>query len=335
MASAIFIILFIASIGFLVARYLNSLERRRRGPTDTASRSSLDLSPFRRYLPLLVIFLFLIFVLLPSMVVIEPGKRGVIFNMWYGVSGETLGEGVHFILPFVEKVTRYDVRIQNYSISKGKGTKEIAERGTGKKEEEDSWIWATTADGLKVGVDISVFYRLDPEKLPDIHKKVGSNYEEKIINPEILNVVRMVTSRYKVFDIYSKERANIQERIFIELANRLAEKWLICDKTLIQEFSFPSDFMQALEKEAEAKQEIKRLEYVKQQREKEAEARLIEARGEVDAFKRINEIVKNNPELLQYMWINKLAEDVQLLVVPSSDNLLLNPGEFMRREEER
>ncbi len=51
--------------------------------------------------------------------------------------------------------------------------------------------------GLGVQLEISLLFKLDPEKANDIYKTVGANYEEIILIPQFRSVVRGVTARFE------------------------------------------------------------------------------------------------------------------------------------------
>jgi regulator of protease activity HflC (stomatin/prohibitin superfamily) len=48
-----------------------------------------------------------------------------------------------------------------------------------------------------------------------------------------------------------------------------------------------------------------------------AKARMIEAQAEADALKLIQEAIANNPELLTYQYITKLAPNINTMLLPS------------------
>jgi len=48
-----------------------------------------------------------------------------------------------------------------------------------------------------------------------------------------------------------------------------------------------------------------------------AKARMLEARAEADALKLIEEAIANNPELLTYQYITKLAPTIDTMLLPS------------------
>lgn len=269
--------------------------------------------------------LILLLLLLSSIVVIRAGSRGVVFDIFRGVLSEPLGEGLHFVFPVVQQVSRYDVRTHTYTLSQSPRSNE-ATRG------DSESLWAPTADGLKVGLEITVRYKPEPARLSELHRNIGPDYEDKIIRPAIRNVSRMVVSEYNILDVYSKRRATIQQQIFDRLKSMFARDGLVCEEVLLRDVLFSKEFEAALESKMMAAQKVQQLEYEVQQAAKRAEARVKEAQGESQAFDVINASIEKNPHLLEYMWIHRLAKDVKLLVVPRDGNngIMINPETFLR-----
>jgi regulator of protease activity HflC (stomatin/prohibitin superfamily) len=48
-----------------------------------------------------------------------------------------------------------------------------------------------------------------------------------------------------------------------------------------------------------------------------AKARLIQAQAEADSLKLIQDAIANNPELLTYQYISKLAPNINVMLLPS------------------
>lgn len=267
--------------------------------------------------------LILFILLLSSPVVIRAGTRGVVFDVFRGVLPEPLAEGLHIILPVIQQVTRYDVRTHAYTMSQrpGEGT-----RG------DNETLWAPTADGLKVGLEITVRYKPDSARLADLHRSIGPDYEDKIVRPAIRNISRMVVSEYNILDVYSKRRATIQQQIFDRLKAMFARDGLLCEEVLLRDVLFSKEFEAALESKMMAGQKVQQLEFEVQQAQKRAEARVKEAQGEAEAFAVINISIEKNPRLLEYMWIHRLAKDVKLLVVPKdgASGIMINPDALLK-----
>jgi len=277
----------------------------------------------RRRLTALAGSLALLILFLSSAVTIRAGSRGVVFDVFRGVLPEPLGEGLHIILPAIQQVTRYDVRTHAYTMAQRQGE---TTRG------DNETLWAPTADGLKVGLEITVRYKPDPARLPELHRHIGPDYEAKLVRPAIRNVSRMVVSEYNILDVYSKRRATIQQQIFDRLKGMFARDGLVCEEVLLRDVLFSKEFEAALESKMMAGQKVQQLEFEVQQAQKRAEARVKEAQGEAEAFEVINTSIEKNPRLLEYMWIHRLAKDVKLLVVPrdGGSGILINPDTVLK-----
>jgi len=282
----------------------------------------------RRFLAV-VSGLFLVILFLASTVTIRAGSRGVVFDVFRGVLPQPLSEGLHIILPVIQQVTRYDVRTHAYTMSQRQGE---SQRQSETIRGDHETLWAPTADGLKVGLEITVRYKPDPARLPELHRHIGPDYEAKIIRPAIRNVSRMVVSEYNISDVYSKRRATIQQQIFDRLKGMFARDGLVCEEVLLRDVLFSKEYEAALESKMMAGQKVQQLEFEVQQAQKRAEARVKEARGEAEAFEVINMSIEKNPRLLEYMWIHRLAKDVKLLVVPKDggSGIMINPDTVLK-----
>ncbi len=297
---------------------------QRANPTVTWLQSRLTA---RRAALLAALLLVLIFGL-SSITVIGAGHRGVVFNIFDGIRQVPLESGVHLVFPVVNEVASYDVRSQTYSMVSG------GEDGA-RKGASDT-LWAPTADGLKVGLDVTVRYRPDPERLPELHATVGPDYEEKVVRPTIRNVARMVVSEYAVMDIYGKHRAGIQREMFDQLKGLFARDGIVLEDVLLRNVAFSPDFERAVESKMMAAQKVQEMEFQVQQARMRAEARQQEAAGEAAAFETVTKTIERNPRLLEYLWINKLASNVKIVVVPKGqEGLIIQPGPLFSEADEQ
>lgn len=262
-----------------------------------------------------------------SLTLVPAGHRGVVFNVFEGVRPGVLSDGIHVVSPIVNQVTTYDIRSQTYSMVTGGEDPEH-------KSQTDT-LWAPTADGLKVGLDVTVRFRPDPARLPELHGTVGPEYQEKVVRPQIRNIARMVVSEYAVMDVYGRHRAGIQQQMFDRLKGRFAGDGIVLEDVLLRNVAFSPDFEKAVEAKMTAAQKVQEMEFHVQQARMRAEARQREAEGEAAAFETVTRTIEKNPRLLEYLWINKLAGNVKILVVPKGqEGIILSPGPLLSDGEE-
>lgn len=247
-----------------------------------------------------------------SFTLIEAGQRGVVFHSIHGVRAETLGEGVHFLLPIVNRVSIYDMRSRVYNVR----DRTPPERRS-PPQPQDQLLWTPTADGLKVGFDLSVRYRLDPSRLSDLHRSVGPDFENKIVHPIVWNVTRLVASEYGLLDVYGKRRHEMQQQALSRVQAMFARDGLIAEDLLLRDVVYTKEFEKTLVAKMVAEQRVQESAFEVQQAERRAEVQVIEAQGEARALELIDRSIRQQPLLLQYLWIKSLPERVKIIVVPN------------------
>jgi len=156
---------------------------------------------------------------------IHPGELGVLWR-WLGGGTQidtVYREGVHVLLPF-NQMYIYNVRKQQFSDT----------------------IDALTVDGLTVKVRYSVRYYLDKDTLPLLHQRVGPDFVNVVVRPEIRSVIRMVFGQYKPEEIYATQKA-IQERISVLSKTHLEARFIALDDVPIESITLPGKISEAIE----------------------------------------------------------------------------------------
>ncbi len=277
-----------------------------------------------RIAPLLLGILIFLFFLLKSYVIVEPGEKGVIFNKVTGELRITPREGLYFLIPLVESVTIYDTKVQTYNLTKSALEGEI--RG------EDS-LQALTADGQRVFLDISVRFRLNPEKLSDFHRTIGRNYMQSIVRPQIRNEARIVVSTFNVMELYTSKRENFQKLIEDRLKNVFPKYNILLDSVLVRDVRVSDEFQKVLENKHIAQQEAERMKFVLEKEEKEKERKIIEAEGDAEAIRIKGRALAQNPALIQYEYVQKIAPNVQAIITDGRSIFSLT--DFLKSQKEK
>lgn len=243
-----------------------------------------------------------------SFIVVGAGERAVIFNQLNGLQRGQINEGLHLLLPFVQKPTIYDVKTQTYTMS-GSQTESNPDAGAG----TDSMV-ALTADGLPVALEMSVQFHPDPENVWKLHGNIGPQYLEKIVRPQTRSHVRMVISKYPVVDVYGGRRAKIIEEINARLRERFAQNYIVLENALLRDVSFSTEFQQAIEQKQVAQQEVQKMIFVVQQADKERKRKIIEAEGEAESIRLKASALAENPQLTQYEYVKNLPAGVKTII---------------------
>jgi regulator of protease activity HflC (stomatin/prohibitin superfamily) len=256
----------------------------------------------------------LLFVLLATSIRVVPvGHALVIFNTV--TRGFRLGrQGVTFIVPLVSATQDYDLRRLEYTMS--------GVSGEGRKSDIDDSLWSPTKEGLQVGIDLTVWHHVDPDRLISIHQKIGPDYEEKIIRPAIRSVIRLVISEYPVMDVYSEKRAEIQDEINRKTKTLIEKDGFVVDEVVLRDVRFTPEFTKAIEAKQIAQQSAEQMKYTLEKEQKEAERKVIEAQGRANAIEVINKALAQNPNYIKYLYVDKLSDKIQVIV--SDQNTIMD-----------
>jgi regulator of protease activity HflC (stomatin/prohibitin superfamily) len=216
----------------------------------------------RRQMPYLVLLGFLLSMLLvfffdKVVISIHSGELGVLYRrLGGGTQIDTVyREGLHLILPF-NKMYIYNVRKQQFTDT----------------------IDVLTVDGLTVRVRYSTRYYLGKDSLPLLHQRVGPDYVNVVIRPEVRSVMRTVFGQYKPEEIYTTQKA-IQERVSVLSKTHLEARFVALDDVPIESITLPTRISEAIEAKMAQQQLDGEYLYRLSIATKEADRKRIEAEG--------------------------------------------------------
>ena len=303
----IFIFLFIVgTIVFLfIGLGLQRFFQRRRAGVEVPK-----VKPKRKSGMLILAGISFLALLFTSFIHVVPPGRGIVVFWIFTRTYSVAGEGVNFIPPLISQIHRYDLRRVDYTMSS-----QISE---GQRQDRDDALWAPTSEGLQVGIDLTCWYRLDPIKVMSLHQKIGPAFEEKVVRPAIRSTVRLTLSSYSIMDIYSNKREEIQNEIFEKLEKQLGPDGIIVDGVAIRNVQFTSEYARSIEEKQIAQQSAQKMEYVLLEEQKEAERKIIEAEGTAKAIEIVSRKLRANPNYIKYLYVDKLADDVKVIVSDQS-----------------
>lgn len=210
-------------------------------------------------------------------VVIQPGVVGVPIVLGK-VNKTVLPSGLQVMNPLA-KVVMFDTRTQNYTMS--------AVHDEGAKKGDDA-IRVLSKDGLEVTIDISILYRVAPEKTPQILSTIGADYESKIVRPFARTRIRDNAAYYDAVSLYSEKRDVFQNQIFLALEKDFKERGLFLEQILVRNIALPASVKASIESKINAEQDAQKMEFVLQKEQQEAERKRVEAQGIADYQKIIN-----------------------------------------------
>lgn len=208
-----------------------------------------------------VLFLIVVFFGAKMFVKIQPGERGVLYNLFSGLQVEKVyTQGLKVIAPW-NKMYIYNVRIQ----------------------EDKSIMEVLSKNGLTIKTELSYRYRPMEERIGYLHNEIGQGYLESIVVPAIRSATREVIGKYLPEELYSTKRESIQEEIFELTEELVADKNILLDAVLIREVVLPTKLQESIERKLQQEQMALEYEFRLEQASKEAERQKIEAEGKARA----------------------------------------------------
>jgi regulator of protease activity HflC (stomatin/prohibitin superfamily) len=235
-------------------------------------------------------------------VVIEDGEVGVA-KSFGAIADQPLSQGLTYVLPVARQVERWNVKLQEL--------KETA--------------MVPSSEGLIVGLDTSLLFKVDPGKAPEIRKTVGRYYVERLIVPYFRNALRDVVAGYAVKNIYSETgRKEIAARIQAFLDEKLGERGIQVVDVLLRDVKLPERFRESIEAKLTAEQRVQQKQFELEQARKEAEIEVARAEGAAKAQAIIRETLSDS--YLQYLWIQTLNENPNVIYVATEANLPIFKG---------
>ncbi|GFP94073.1 prohibitin-3 mitochondrial [Phtheirospermum japonicum] len=224
-----------------------------------------------------------------SLYTVDGGQRAVLFDRFRGVIDDTVGEGTHFLIPWLQKPFIFDIRTRPHTFSSVSGTKDLQ----------------------MVNLTLRVLSRPEVNRLPDIFKTLGLEYDEKVL-PSIGNEVL--------------KAVHVSALVRESLIRRAKDFNIVLDDVAITHLSYGAEFSKAVEQK----------QFVVAKAEQERRAAIIRAEGESESAKLISDATAAAGNgLIELRKIEAAKDNVatlsrngNVMYLPSNNNMLLglNPA---------
>jgi len=145
-----------------------------------------------------------------------------------------------------------------------------------------------------------------PGDAPDILRKIGIDYVEKIVRPIARTKIRDNAVYYDAVALYSTKRDEFQARIFKGMEDEFKKRGLMLENLLVRNITLPTSVKNTIETKINAEQEAQKMQFVLQKEKQEAERKRIEAQGIADYQRIISESLTEKQ--LQYEQIKAMKD---------------------------
>lgn len=137
---------------------------------------------------------------------VDAGHRAIIFDRFQGVRPHVIGEGTHFMVPWLHQPIFFDIRTRPRTVAVSTGSKDLQ----------------------TVNISLRTLYRPNAEILPKIYTNLGLDYEERVL-PSIINeVLKAIVAQFDASELIS-QRTMVSQQISKMLTERANQFGLILD----------------------------------------------------------------------------------------------------------
>lgn len=228
-----------------------------------------------------VIGLIVLIVAFSSFRTVGAGERGI--KLRFGaVVGESLGEGLHMKMPFIDQIVKMDVKTQKEQVTASAASKDLQ----------------------TVNSEVALNYSIAPEAVGKLYQTIGIDYKSRIVDPSIQEAVKASTANFTAEELITK-RESVRDEIKNHLVDKLTGTGIIVEGFSIIDFDFSASFNKAIEDKVTAEQNALAAKNKLAQVQYEAQQAVEEATGKAKAQQIEGDALRSNPAVLQLRAIEK------------------------------
>lgn len=244
------------------------------------------------------VLLFALIFFWPSIfITIQSGEVGVMYRRFDGgtVTDKPVPEGFYYVPPW-DKIQKYNARIQEYHYS----------------------MTTLTLEGIAIELEVSVRWRPVYELVGLLHKNVGPDYMQKIVQPEIESALRRIIGSHPVEEIY-RDATAVAHRVLEQSLEKAQQNYLEIDEVLIRSVKLPEKLQAQITAKLVEKERLETYEF----RKRVAEEEVVRVKTEAKGVKHYNEIVAESlkdPNVLQWQAVLATKE---LATSPNTKTIII------------
>ncbi|MFO1074508.1 MAG: prohibitin family protein [Geminicoccaceae bacterium] len=218
-------------------------------------------------------------------VLIPPGYVGVLYRLFGDGTDTTtyLPEGLAMKWPW-NIIYLYEARIQS----------------------RDQTTTALSVSGLSVKVDFTALYAPDPALIGDLHRRVGPEYFERRLLPNLIEAVREVVGEYDPHALYTVSAEEMSDQILASARRNLDDPAIELRDIVVRQVTLPEELNEAITRKLTQEQIAQTYKFRLEAEEREAERKRIEAIGIKTFYAIVSDAL--TPALLTWRGIEATVE---------------------------
>jgi regulator of protease activity HflC (stomatin/prohibitin superfamily) len=165
---------------------------------------------------------------------VEPGHRGLYFDVRRGLQHEVLTPGLHW--------TGVLDHIEDFDVTYSTRTEEVR---------------TTSSEGLQLDLRLAVIYRPVVTELYELDTEIGTDYYHEVIAPEFRSAARGVFARHSYLELLRKNE-QIEDEIEADLRRRTTGKRVEIASVTLEAIQYAPEIAKAVQDKLAAEQDAGR-----------------------------------------------------------------------------
>jgi regulator of protease activity HflC (stomatin/prohibitin superfamily) len=234
-----------------------------------------------RVIPAVIVVVLVLIMASCAGTVVDPGHRGVKVTLGK-VSPEPLEEGLHFMVPLLQKIVLLDIRTLRWA------------------EMTQSY----TKDVQQADVSFTLTYSLEPSYTVEMYRTVGADWSEKLIGQVVFEELKRELGQHEAVTLIAT-RDQAARAIEAGVRAKLADRHILVSGLQITNIDYTKQFEDSVEAKVIAQQRAIEEQNRTVQIEQQATQKVISATAEAESMRIRANALESNPRLVEWEAVQK------------------------------
>lgn len=178
-------------------------------------------------------------VFLEILVIVDGGKRAIIWDRFRGLLPKSLGEGTHFRIPLIQYPKIIEIRTRPYDVSTATGTKDMQ----------------------TVSISIRVLFRPNIETLVELYRQYGENIEGRVIYSVANEDLKSIIAKYDAELILTNRNEFINE-LKTQITKNCSKYNIVVEDVAVLNMSYGVEFTKSCEQKMATQQSAEKAKWL-------------------------------------------------------------------------